>query len=188
MHQSGNFLWPYSVAQASPELIMLLPPQPPRAEITGVSKLGQLPVTLFVVLASLLSSLPALRTFQIFPCLCNYRVGHNEHSRAPQMRADKYDRISLLYGLASTCTFAWLGQGVFWANSPQTEGSGSQCQSQMFALTKVGLLGTAFCGTLLKGPTYICKHNSHSPPPPPRLSCAAITETNWGHGVAKNAT
>lgn len=55
-------------------------------------------------------------------------------------------------------------ENVFWANSPQTEGSGSQCQSQMFALTKVGLLGTAFCGTLLKGPTYICKHNSAPPP------------------------
>lgn len=98
-------------------------------------------------------------------------------------RADKYDRISLLFGLASTCTSAWT-ENVFWANSPQTERSGSRCQSQMFAHTKVGLLGTAFYQTSLKDPNI-----SVSTPMSPSLpSCMAIAETSWGHEDAKNAT
>lgn len=83
-----------------------------------------------------------------------------------KMRADKYDRLSLSYGLASTCTSAWVAQGgnglkMFSGQTvPKLSGLALDDSHRRFALTKVGLLGTAFCQTLLKDPTCICKHNN----------------------------
>lgn len=81
-----------------------------------------------------------------------------------KMRADNYDRISLLCGacfLLYSC-LSWprreWTENVFWANSIPHTTSGSQCRMQMFAHTKAGLPGAAFCQTSLNDPTYLCEH------------------------------